>query len=98
MSIKQNIQDAQKEAMKSKDSDKLSTLRQIWSAIKNAEIDSSGELSDEKVQEIIARQVKQLRDAMSDFEKGGREDLVEQNKKEIELLETYLPAQMSDED
>lgn len=98
MSIKQTLQDAQKEAMKAKDSESLSTIRQVLSAIKNEEISSGGELKDEQIQTVIARQVKQLKDALKDFEAAGRDDLAGQNKKEIALLEGYLPAQLSDEE
>lgn len=98
MSLKQKIQDALIVVMKSKDVDSLSTLRMLVSAIKNEEIDSDGPLTDEQILTIIARQVKQLKDAVLDFESGGRNDLAEKNKKEIELLEQYLPKQVGDDE
>lgn len=87
-----------KEAMKQKDAEKLSTVRMIMAAIKNTEIDQGGVLTDEQIQETIAKQVKQLQDAMKDFSAGGRTDLVEQTQKEVAYLSSFLPAQLSDEE
>ncbi len=98
MSLKETLLQDQIQAMKNKESDRLTTLRMVLAAIKNTEIDSKEELDDEKIQGIIATQVKQLKDALKDFETGGRSDLIEKTKTEISLLETYLPEQMSDEE
>lgn len=98
MSLRTDIQQAQKEAMKEKQEAKLSTLRLLWSAIRNAEIDKQRELSEEEILEVIAKQVKQLRDALKDFVVGNREDLIEKTKTEIVLLEVYLPKQMTEEE
>jgi len=98
MSLRETIQNAQKQAMKDRDEGKLSTLRLLWSAIKNLEIDIKKELSDEQVQEVVARQVKQLKDSLVDFEKGNRQDLVDGVKKEIEILQSYLPVQLGEEE
>jgi uncharacterized protein len=98
MSLKADIVLAQQEAMKVGKKDKLSILRMVSSDIKNQEIKKQTELDDEAVQVVIGRQVKQLQDALQDFERGQRVDLVTKTKKEIELLSSYLPAQMSDED
>ncbi len=98
MSLRQDIFSARDNAMKANDTAALSTLRVLCSDIKNAEIAAQGELDDEAVQKVIARQVKQLKDAATDFAQAGRDDLVAQNTAEVALLEKYLPAQMSDED
>lgn len=98
MVLREQILEAQKKAMKEKDVERLSILRVLWAAIKNEEIERRQELNDEQFQDVVARQVKQLKDALVDFEKGGRADLVEQMKKEIEVLAVYLPEQMSDAD
>jgi uncharacterized protein len=98
MTLKEQLLSAQKDAMKAKDSETLSTLRMVWSAVKNEEIKAQEELNDAKVQEVIAKQVKQLKDATKDFAAGGRDDLVESTNKEVAILEAYLPEQMSDED
>jgi uncharacterized protein YqeY len=96
MSLKQKITDAQIIAMKSKETETLSTLRMLLSAIKNVEIEKRKELDDNEIIEVVARQVKQLKDALKDFEAGGREDLVQKTNKEIDLLEKYLPEKISD--
>lgn len=99
MPLRVNILDAQKDAMKEKDEAKLATLRMLWSAIRNQEIDGGHkELSDEEIQKVVATQIKQLRDAMADFSKGGRQDLVQKSEAEIKILQIYLPKQMSDEE
>lgn len=98
MSLVQQISDAQKEAMKAKDAERLSTLRMLSSAIKNAQIDAGNELTDEQVQDVIRTQVKQLTDAEATFRDGGRDDLAAQNRQEIEVLQAYLPAQLPPEE
>lgn len=98
MSLRDDIVLAQQHAMKAGDKEKLSILRIVNSAIKNSEIESKEKLSDDAVQAVIKTTVKQLNDALKDFEKGGREDLTASTKKEIEILSEYLPAQLSDEE
>lgn len=97
-SLKEQIKNEQIAALKNREEEKLSVLRFLNSAIKNAEIEKQKELSDAEVQEVIARQVKQFQDALKDFEKGGRADLVENTNREINLLKNYLPAQLSAEE
>lgn len=97
-SLREQIRQEQTEALKNREEVKLSVLRFLNSAIKNTEIEKRKELSDAEVQEVIARQVKQLQDALKDFEKGGRADLVENTNREISLLKNYLPAQLSPEE
>lgn len=98
MSLRTTLQEAQKVAMKEGNKESLSTLRMLWSAVRNAEIDKGSEMTDEEIQGLISRQVKQLRDATTDFEKGGRNDLIEQSQKEITLLSEYLPVQLTDDE
>lgn len=98
MSLRQTLQDAQKIAMKEGAKEDLSTLRMLWSALRNAEIDKGSELSDEEVEQLITRQVKQLKDALTDFEKASRSDLIEQTQREISFLSKYLPEQISDDE
>jgi len=97
MSLRNKIQEVQHAAMKSKEKELLTTMRLVWSAIKNKEIEKKSELNDEEIQEVIAKQVKQLQDALKDFEAGGRSDLVKQAKSEIEILNVYLPEKISEE-
>ena len=85
-------------AMKSKDSSTLDTLRVLWAQIRNTEIDKKEELSDAEVVQAVQRQVKQLGDALNDFTAAARADLVDKTTKEIALLQSYLPAQLSDEE
>jgi hypothetical protein len=98
MILREQILEAQKKAMKEKEAEKLSILRVLWATIKNEEIEKGQPLNNEQIQELVARQVKQLKDALVDFEKGNRTDLIEQTKKEIAVLTVYLPEQMSDVD
>ncbi len=98
MSLRNEIQEKIQSTMKSGDAKKLSVFRLIKSAIKNEEIELQKELSDEEVQVVIGRQVKQLSDALNDFIAGGRQDLITDTKAEIEIMSAYLPKQMSDEE
>jgi len=97
MTLSERITADMKEAMKQKMNATLSTLRLLRSAIKNKEIDVQHELSDEEIEDVVKSQVKQLKDSVVSFEQGGRMDLVESVKTEINVLDAYLPAQMSDE-
>lgn len=98
MTIKEQIQTDWKNALKSKDKDKVSVLSMAKSTILYAEKDAQSELSEDRVIELIAREVKMRRDAVVEFEKGNRSDLVEQGKFEIETLLSYLPKQLKDEE
>ena len=98
MSLRDHIKDAQVAAMKSKDQMRLAPLRMLWSAVRNADIDAGELLPDEAIVPIVAKQVKQIKDAMIEYEKGGRSDLKEAAMAELSVLEEFLPKQMSDED
>lgn len=98
MSLIDQLNNDLKESMKSGDKFRTETLRGLKSAIKYVEIDTDGEMSDQDVEAVIAKQAKQRRDSIEEFKKGGREDLVEQEAAELAILETYLPEQMSEEE
>ena len=98
MSLLDNINNDLKTALKSKDEIKVSTLRQVKSTVKNEEIKKGGELSDEEIQGVIFSMAKSHNESIAGFEKGGRDDLVEKEKKELEILKGYLPEQLSEED
>lgn len=98
MSLLQDITNARNTAMKQRDAEKLSVLRILCAAVKNEEIEKGGDLSDEAVQNVIARQVKQLKDSMKDFAEAGREDLAAKAEFELGVLKQYLPEQLSDEE
>ncbi len=84
-----------KDAMKAKDEVRKNTISFARAAIKQYEIDNRKELDDEGIIAILAKQVKMRKDALSDFEKAGRMDLADAYKQEIEVLQKYLPAQLS---
>ena len=84
-----------KDAMKAKDEVRKNTISFAHAAVKQYEIDNRKELDDEGIVAILAKQVKMRKDALSDFEKAGRMDLADAYKQEIEVLQKYLPAQLS---
>lgn len=98
MTLKETILNQQKEAMKAGQKERVTVLRGLHAAIKQVEIDTQKELTDEEVQQVVQRQVKQLQDAMKDFIAGNRQDLADQNQAEIDILSTFLPEQLSDEE
>ncbi len=95
--LKQQLTEDMKNAMRAHDSLKLNTIRFLMSAMKNWEIDN-GELDDAGFLMITAREVKKMKEAVLDFVKGGRQDLVDEENQKIAILEAYLPKQMSDEE
>ena len=101
MSISDQIDRDLKEAMKAREADKLSVLRLLKSAIKNAAIEKGGQagvLDDTEATAVIRKQVKQRQDSVESFEKGGRPELAARERTEIDLLNTYLPQALSAED
>ena len=98
MSLKKKIMEDMKEAMKAKDMLKVSVLRLLNSEIKNKEIDKKGELSDDEILAVIQKAVKQRKESIEQYEKAGRSDLAEKEKKELEILESYLPKPLSEEE
>lgn len=96
MTLKGQIQDDMKTAMKSGDKDRLKVVRLILAAIKQIEVDERKELDDAAVLAVLNKMVKQRRDSVSQFLDGGREDLAAIETAEIAVLDTYLPEQLSD--
>ena len=96
--LKKKLMEDMKKAMKEKNKKKLSVIRMTRSEIKNKEIETGEELDDQGVIAVIAKEVKQIKDSLSDFEKSGKKDVIEKLHKEIEILEEYLPEQMSEEE
>ncbi|HAA38016.1 MAG TPA: aspartyl-tRNA amidotransferase [Firmicutes bacterium] len=92
------IQADMKQAMKAGDKKQVSTLRMLIAAIKNESINQRRELSEEETVTVINREIKQRRNAIAEFKKGGRDDLAAENEQEIAILERYLPEQLSDEE
>lgn len=98
MTISEQIDQDLKDAMKAREADKLSVLRLLKSAIKNAAIEKGGQagvLDDAEATVVIRKQVKQRQDSVESFEKGGRAELAAKEKTEIDLLNTYLPQALS---
>jgi uncharacterized protein YqeY len=98
MSLKDKLMDDFKEAMKAKDVIKKNTVSFARAAIKQYEVDNRVELDDQGVITILTKQVKMRKDALSDFEKAGRTDLLEAYNREIEILMEYLPKQLTEEE
>lgn len=82
--------------MKSKDSFSLGVIRMVKGAIQLEKINKKRDLTDDEVISVISKQIKMRNDSINEFAKANREDLIEQNKKEIALLSTYMPAQLSE--
>lgn len=97
MSLQLQLTEDMKDAMRARDGLRLNAIRYLLAQIKNFEIDN-GPQDDVGVQDIIRKQIKQMRDALTDFQKGGREDIVAEETQKIALFEKYLPVQMSDEE
>ena len=95
MSLKGNITDDMKSAMKAGDKDRLKVVRLILAAIKQVEVDTRTELDDAAILGVLDKMVKQRRDSVDQFQKGGRNDLADIELAEIAVLETYLPEQLS---
>ena len=98
MSLKEKLLLNMKEAMKSKDSVKLGTVRSVISAVKNQEIDLKKELSEEEILTIVSREVKKRKEAAALYEKGYRPELKDKEIQEMKILQTYLPEQVSEKD
>ena len=96
--IKEKLLNDLKEAMKDKNLVKKNTVQKVRAAILQVEKDKQIELTEEQVIDIIAKETKKRKDAAIEFEKSGREDLINQNKEEIEILSAYLPKQLSVEE
>ena len=93
--LKEKLMGDLKDAMKEKDEIKKNTVQMVRAAVLQIEKDKGIEVTDEMIIDIIAKEVKKRKDAQVEFEKGGRDDLISQNKKEIEVLSSYLPKQLS---
>ena len=85
-------------AMKNSDKEKLAVLRMVKGAIKLDEINNKKELTDDEVIAVISKQIKSRKESIVEFKKGNREDLVEQTEKEIEILNEYMPEQLSEDE
>ena len=98
MSLLNRLTEELKEALRAGNHTKLSVIRLLKSSIKNREIEKMAPLTDEEVIGIIMTALKQRRESIEQFQKGGREDLVQKEKSELEVLHTFLPQQLSEEE
>ena len=98
MSLKDQITDDMKAAMRAKDSERLSTIRLLIAEIKRNEVDERGELNDAQVLAVVEKMIKQRKDSITQFESGGRQDLADKEKSELAVLSAYMPAGLSDEE
>jgi len=98
MNLEERLVEEMKQAMKSNDKLRLSTIRMIRSASKNKEIELRKKLEDEDVVKVIQAMVRKGEESVEQFQTGGRMDLVEKEKKEIEILKSFLPQPLSQEE
>lgn len=95
-SLKDRITEDMKTAMRAKDSERLGTIRMITSAIKQREVDERIQLDDTQVLAVVEKMIKMRKESIAQFQSGGREDLAAKEQKEIDLLQIYMPQQLSD--
>lgn len=86
------------EAMKAKDSIRLATLRGVKGAMKLQSIDHKKEINDELLIDVVSKEIKTRNESIKEFEKGGRQDLIDKTEEEIKILSKYLPEQLSEEE
>ena len=98
MNLSEKINKDMIEAMKSKDTFTLSVIRMVKGAIQLEKINLKRDLNDDEVISVISKQIKMRNDSISEFEKANRQDLVDQYKQEIDILNKYMPEQLSDEE
>ena len=96
--LRQKLQQDQIAALKSGDKFTLDTLRFLISQVKNKEIEKKSELDDAETMAVIRKNVKELKESLESFEKGGRTDLADHSKKQLEIVSSYLPKELSDEE
>jgi uncharacterized protein len=96
MSLKERITDDMKAAMRSGEKERLGVIRMITAAIKQREVDERILLDDTQVLSVLEKMIKQRKESLVQFQAGNRQDLVDKEAAEITLLQTYLPAQLSD--
>jgi len=98
MSLEERLVEEMKQAMKSNDKVRLSTIRMIRSGVKNKEIELRKKLEDEEIERVIQVMVRKGEESVEQFQTGGRTDLVEKEKREIEILKSFLPQPLGQEE
>jgi uncharacterized protein YqeY len=98
MGISEQVQKDMVEAMRSRDELRLSCLRMMKSALKNKEIEKRSPLDEKEAQQVLSTLIKQRRDSIEQFQKGGRQELADKEAAEIRVIETYLPKALGEEE
>ena len=98
MSLQEQISAALKDAMRARDEVKMATLRLVLTAIKNREKEARSLLEDQEVISVIITQIKQRREAIEQYRQAGREDLAQREESELQILQGYMPEQVSEEE
>jgi uncharacterized protein YqeY len=98
MRLRDKISEDLTAAMKARQAERLSVLRMMKTAVKNREIEERGELDDTKTIQVLSTLIKQRKDSIEQFTRGGRQDLADKEAREIVVIESYLPASASDEE
>lgn len=96
--LRQKLQDDQLKALKSGDKVSLTVIRFIISQVKNREIEKKSELNDDEILTVLKKFAKELKESIDAFTRGNRQELVEENKKQLEVVSLYLPKEISDEE
>ena len=86
------------EAMKNKEKERLTVIRMVKASLKQEQIDHKKEINDDLLIDVVNKQIKMRKDSITEFEKGGRQDLIDQTQAEIDILMKYLPEQLSSEE
>jgi len=98
MGLRQLMEEHYRTAVKNRDTFRIAVYRLLKAALKNAEIDRGRELTEEEILEILGREARKRREAVEEFEKSGRNDLAQQERLELHLIEEYLPSLLSEEE
>ncbi|CAM3670198.1 GatB/YqeY domain-containing protein [Cytobacillus oceanisediminis] len=98
MSLLERLNEDMKQAMRNKEKEKLTVIRMIKASLQNEAIKIGEELNEEQELTVLSREVKQRKDSLHEFEKAGREDLVEKIRTELQYVELYMPKQLSEEE
>jgi uncharacterized protein len=96
MTLKERIQDDMKTAMRAGEKERLGTIRMIMAGIKQREVDERIQLDDAQVMSVLEKMIKSRKESLVHFQSGGRQDLIDKETAEINLIQGYLPAQLSD--
>lgn len=98
MSILDQLNQDMKAAMKAKDKESLQTIRMLKSALQNEQLKNQAELSEDEELTVLSREKKQRNDSLAEFKSAGRDDLVSKTERELEIVNKYLPAQLTEEE